>query len=179
VWRRGLQLECPCFSSHCLRAFPPLETAAVASWAPTRFASGEPYATGARLATDGGSKIRLTRRLPHRGHIIRSRNRRAAYFVRESRQASQGSTRPDGDTLRSSGIADDAFQTARMDAPAGGKRLHHRPPAFYKPGTLVGRDDRRRAMRQYRLAQVRTRRPDRRTSFAASLANRAPTICRR
>jgi hypothetical protein len=33
----------------------------------------QPYAPGARLATGGGSKIRLTRRSPQRGHIIRSR----------------------------------------------------------------------------------------------------------
>jgi hypothetical protein len=33
----------------------------------------EAYLTGARLATGGGSKIRLTRPLPQRGHIIRSR----------------------------------------------------------------------------------------------------------
>ena len=32
-----------------------------------------PYATGARLAIGGCSKIRLTLRLPQRGHIIRSR----------------------------------------------------------------------------------------------------------
>jgi hypothetical protein len=31
------------------------------------------YTAGARFATDGGSKIRLTRRLPQRGHILRSR----------------------------------------------------------------------------------------------------------
>jgi hypothetical protein len=33
-----------------------------------------PYDTGARMATAGGSKIKLTRRLPQRGHIMRSRN---------------------------------------------------------------------------------------------------------
>src|SRR5271154_5930500 len=34
----------------------------------------KPYNADARVATgDGGSKIRLTRRLPQRGHIIRSR----------------------------------------------------------------------------------------------------------
>lgn len=33
-----------------------------------------PYDADARLATGGGSKIRLTRRFPQRGHIIRSRS---------------------------------------------------------------------------------------------------------
>ena len=68
------------FISLSPRAFLPLETAAVASWAPTRFAAEEPYATGARFATGGGSKIRLMRRLPQRGHIIRSRKPASGIF---------------------------------------------------------------------------------------------------
>ena len=44
------------------RAVPPAEVAP------------KPYDAGGRLATAGGLKIRLTRRSPHPGHIIRSRS---------------------------------------------------------------------------------------------------------
>jgi 2-methylisocitrate lyase-like PEP mutase family enzyme len=48
----------------------------------------------ARLAIGGGSKMRLTRRLRHRGHIIRSRKPEATYCGLAYAPASRGSPRP-------------------------------------------------------------------------------------
>ena len=54
------------------------------------------HASSARFAIDGGSKIRLTRRFPHRGHIIRSRKPdKGILRPLASKSASQGSARPD------------------------------------------------------------------------------------
>jgi|SRR5579871_2157359 len=58
-------------SGHMVR---PVNAANVSSFAKRPSMNCMLHATGVRFATGGGSKIRLTRRLPHRGHIMRSRS---------------------------------------------------------------------------------------------------------